>query len=421
MKNILLNATLFALASVIYMAPSFAEKNDGKDKVILSFSTAGDSRQDPAKPDPSVVQAGQIGVGQCPEPFDAGLVANPGLSGQDCKWLQNTKAWARIINSIQKQKPNLFFVNGDMINGYGKASLPVIRGFKVKPDTEIVNPTLTDIKNSDLMQFYTQYAYWRGMVANLMENGTYVVPVTGNHEVQCARCGEKGKTAQVENENAWRDNMGDLILDNARFTSIIGKAPQNFDLANHPGVADGVTTDQSQLSYSFDVGPSHFAIINTDAVGKDGYAPTKWLDADLIAAEVHGAKHIFVFGHKPATFYLGGPSSADLPSKTASLNNTDPDAAAEFWAVINKHKATYFCGHEHTYNTSKPFGLESLQVLVGAGGSDFEWKVSPVPSDRMYSWATVNIFESGKVVMNTYGFDDTMIHPIVRLETIKLK
>ena len=50
MKNILLNATLFTLASVIYMAPSFAEKNNGKDKVILSFSTAGDSRQDPANP-----------------------------------------------------------------------------------------------------------------------------------------------------------------------------------------------------------------------------------------------------------------------------------------------------------------------------------------------------------------------------------
>jgi hypothetical protein len=418
--KILLNATLFTLASVIYMAPSFAERKHGNDKVILSFSTVGDSRQDPEFPDPSVVQRGKKGVGKCPEPFEDGLSVNPGLSGQDCKWLQNTKAWARIINSIQKQKPNLFFFNGDMINGYGKASLPVIRGSKQIPDTEIVKPTLTDFKNSDFMQFYTQYAFWRGMVANLMENDIYVVPVPGNHEVQCARCGIKGKTAQVENENAWRDNMGDLILDNARFTSILGQAPQNFDLTNHPGNADGDKTDQSQLSYSFDVGSSHFAIINTDAVGKDGYAPTNWLDADLFAAEVHGAKHIFVFGHKPAMYYYG-PAGADAPENTASLNDKNPVAAEKFWAVINKNKATYFCGHEHTYNISKPFGLESHQVLVGAGGSDFEWKVSPVPSDRMYSWATVNIFESGKVVMSTYGFDDTMIHPIVKLATIQLK
>ena len=108
--KILLNATLFTLASVIYMAPSFAERKHGNDKVILSFSTVGDSRQDPEFPDPSVVQRGKKGVGKCPEPFEDGLSVNPGLSGQDCKWLQNTKAWARIINSIQKQKPNLFFL-----------------------------------------------------------------------------------------------------------------------------------------------------------------------------------------------------------------------------------------------------------------------------------------------------------------------
>jgi hypothetical protein len=417
MKNTLLSTTLLIVSTVIYMTPSFADNSRNNDKVILSFSTVGDSRQDPKNPDPSVVQSSQKGVGKCPQPFDDGLIDNPGLSGQDCKWLQNTKAWARIMRSIQTQKPNLLFFNGDMINGYGKASVPVIRGSKTTPDTEISNPTITDLKNSDLMQFYTQYGFWRGMVSNLMETGIYLIPVPGNHEVQCIRC---GKTAQVENENAWRDNMGDLILDQSRFTSILGQAPQNFDLANKPGIADEITTDQAQLSYSFDVGPSHFAIINTDAVGKDGYAPTKWLEADLVAAEGHGAKHLFVFGHKPAVFYYGGPSDAPKPSKTASLNDTDPVAAAEFWNVINHHKATYFCGHEHTYNVSRPFNAKSLQVLVGAAGSDFEWKASPVASDRMYSWATVKIFKSGKVVMNTYGFDDTMVHRVIKLETITL-
>jgi Calcineurin-like phosphoesterase len=417
MKKTILNATFFTIASVIYMTPSFSETRRDNDKVVLSFSTVGDSRQDPKNPDPSVVQNAQIAVGKCPQPFDDGLIDNPGLSGQDCKWLQNTKAWARIMNSIQTQKPNLLFFNGDMINGYGKASVPVIRGSKTTPDTEISNPNITDLKNSDFVQFYTQYGFWRGMVANLMETGTYLVPVPGNHEVQCIRC---GKTAQVENENAWRDNMGDLILDQSRFTFLLGQAPQHFDLANNPGIADGVTTDQAQLSYSFDVGTSHFTIINTDAVGKDGYAPTKWLDADLLAAEGHGSKHLFVFGHKPAVFYKGGPLNAPNPSKTASLNDTDPVAAAEFWNVIDHHKATYFCGHEHTYNVSRPFNAKSLQVLVGAAGSDFEWKSSPVASDRMYSWATVKIFKSGKVVMNTYGFDDTIAHPVVNLETITL-
>jgi hypothetical protein len=248
-----------------------------------------------------------------------------------------------------------------------------------------------------------------------MLNMGYVVPVPGNHEVQCKRC---SKTAQVQNENAWRDNMGDLILDPTRFNALLGKAPENFDVTNVPGSADGLTTDQSQLSYSFDVGTSHFVVINTDPVGKDGYAPTHWLETDLSTAESHGAKHLFVFGHKPAIFYH---YSGSAPSSTSSLNDKDAAAAVAFWNVINSHKATYFSGHEHTYNITKPFGLNSYQVLVGAGGSPFESSVpTSVATDRMYSWATVSIYKNGKVVLNTWGFDDTMINPIKKIQTIKL-
>jgi hypothetical protein len=417
-KQILLAASV-SLVAAIYSAPSIAVV---ADPVVLTFSTVGDSRQDSVNIDPSVKQLSQVGVGNCQTPSGAtGLTPNPGLSGQDCKWLQNSKAWSRIMRTIQSQKANLLFFNGDMIMGYGKAGVPVTRNGTGVAEAAIASPTISDVLNSDLMQSYKQYAFWRGMIANLMETGTYVVPVPGNHEVQCKRC---SKVAQVENENAWRDNMGDLILDSARFNNLLGTAPQNFSTANAPAIAglDGVTTDQSQLSYSFDVGASHFVVINTDAVGKDGYAPTNWLDADLFAAEAHGAKRIFVFGHKPAMFYNVG---AVVGTQTSSLNDKDPVAGPAFWAVINKHKATYFSGHEHTYNVSKPFSLNSYQVLVGAGGSPFEAVAGTlalplVATDRMYSWATVKIFQSGKVQMDTYGFDETMNNPVVKLDTILL-
>jgi len=351
--------------------------------------------------------------GNCQVPSGTGLTPNPGLSGQDCKWLQNTAAWSLLMRTIQSQKANILFFNGDMIMGYGKADVPVTR-LKGVGETAIANPSISDILNSDVMQSYKQYAFWRGMVANLMETGTYVVPVPGNHEVQCKRCGKK---AQVENENAWRDNMGDLILDTARFNSPLGK-PVNFDPKNAPSTLDGITTDQSQLSYSFDVGTNHFVVINTDAVGMDGHAPTKWLDADLTAADNKGAKHHFIFGHKPAYYYEYTGFAA---SSTNSLNDNDAPATKDFWTVINAHKATYFCGHEHEYNVSKPLGLNSYQVLVGTGGSPFDAATAPVvKTDRMYAWATVQIYSSGKVVMNTYGFDDTLKNPVKKLATITL-
>ena len=341
------------------------------DSAILTFSTVGDSRQDPVNFDPTTAP----------------------LSGQDAIWLQNTRAWSRIIRSIEDQRSNFLFFNGDMIMGYGKASVPAN------------NTTIAGIVNSDLLKFYQQYAFWRGMVAGLMEKSTYVVPVPGNHETQCKACGKK---AQVENENAWRANMGDLIFDNTRLLKLFGEAPDYENVGNN-GTYDGLTTDQSKLSYSFDLEGSHFVVINTDPVGNDAHAPTNWLAADLSSAEARGAQHFFVFGHKPAyTYYYG----ANLPAGPSGLDN-DPASRDAFWNVIEQYGATYFCGHEHVFNMMQPRasqGGKAWQVLVGSGGSPFE--ASPTNTtfnhvtDRDYAWATVKVYRNGLVKMTAYGFND---------------
>ena len=196
------------------------EGDDDRDQVALSFSTVGDSRQDPKK-------------------FDS--TTSP-LSSQDKIWLQNTKAWSRIMRSIQAQKSDLLFFNGDMIMGYGNATIPLNAA------------TVDGVIGSDLMKFYRQYGFWRGMVANLMETGTYVVPVPGNHETQCndavseSGCGGvSGKHAMQENEEAWRQNMGDLILDDTRFQNLFGEKPSYEATGDNRSATDGLTTDQTQL------------------------------------------------------------------------------------------------------------------------------------------------------------------------------
>ena len=91
------------------------------------------------------------------------------------------------MREIQAKKSNMMFFNGDMIMGYGKADVPA--------DTS----TVSAIVGSQLVKMYKQYAFWRGMTAPMMETGTYIFPVPGNHEVQCnsavdATC-VSGKTA----------------------------------------------------------------------------------------------------------------------------------------------------------------------------------------------------------------------------------
>lgn len=407
-----LSAALCA-ATLLNAAPSFAA-----DPVIFSFATVGDSRQDPSKPDPTTLLPNNTGS----------------LLPQDAQWLQNTKAWSRILRTVQSQKANMLFVNGDMIMGYGRAAVPSAWSTTV--------PTVSGVIGSDLVKFYTQYAYWRGMVANTFETNTYVMPVPGNHEVQCSSsvttntgasgCAS-GKFAYAENEDAWRANMGDLIGDlntNTRFQTVVGAAAQNVSGLTSATAPTGstdpsISTNQADLSYSFDIntaiGLLHFAVINTDATGFDSHVPMGWLSTDFSSAKLRGAVKFFVFGHKPAFTY--NYAAATGGSMSAAGLDVDLAARNAFWKLMAQYNATYFSGHEHTTHIDQhadPTGTYSAtpwQVLVGSGGSPFDDKlVGTCPScseptltspiDRYYAWATVRVHQSGAVTLDAYGFDD---------------
>jgi hypothetical protein len=376
---------LGGLLSLSMLASQPALADDDED-VLLTFSTVGDSREDPT---------------------------TVGLTAQNKIWLQNTKAWSRLIDEIGAQKPKMLFFNGDMIMGYGNADPALV--------------TAGNVGTSDFYKYGRQYAFWRGMVAALLEKGTYVVPVPGNHETQSKPAGKK---SQVANEEAWRANMGDLIIDSDRFPAIVGQAAENFsgnlagtDALAYPGSGDGLTTSQQQLSYSFDVKDSHFVVINTDPVGKDAHAPTAWLAADLSAAQLRGQKHVFVFGHKPAYpyVYMTGATPSGLKAGTAA------GEAGDFWNLIELYKATYFCGHEHIFDVSQPGALNgnpaAWQVIVGSGGSPFDAAPTDVTlnpaTDRTYAWATVKVRASGKVDIDAYGFSDTF-GPTKKIKHISL-
>jgi hypothetical protein len=375
-----------SLAALATLMPAHAATADARDDsaVVLSFSTVGDSRQDLDKPDPTTLP----------------------LSGQDATWLQNTQAFSRIMRSIAAEKSSFLFFNGDMIMGYGKAGIPA--------DTSSVPA----IVGSDLMKFYRQYGFWRGMVAELMEQGTYVVPVPGNHETQWKAGGKK---AQVENENAWRDNMGDLILDDARFSRMFGETPSFENVADN-GHYDHLASDQSKLSYSFDFRGAHFAIINTDPVKGDAHAPTGWLREDFAEAKARGIEHFFVFGHKPAFTY-----AYDLLAPTAPAGlDVDPAARDLFWNLIEEYGATYFCGHEHIFNMSQPLkaqGGKAWQVLVGSGGSPFDAAPTATTAnpatDRTYAWATIKVLGDGSEKIDAWGFDD-QFGPTRHLQSVRI-
>ncbi len=339
------------------------------DPVVLTLATVGDSRAERG----------------------AAELNGQAVDGQDARWLQNTPVLVRLLDAIEEQHPNLLVFNGDLIMGY----------------------------TPDAREMDREYAFWRGVMARLIVHGTYVLPVPGNHEVQRADPGRKGKIARPENEALWRDNMGDLVIDQARFARATGQAAQAFDPASTPAVggADGIRTDQSRLTYSLDVQGVHIAVINSDAVGRDAHAPVAWLAADLAAAQARGLHRMFVFGHKPAfTYHVQG---AD---KFAGFD-ADPPNQQAFWDLVERYHATYFCGHQHIFHMSQPRlagGGSAWQVIVGSGGSPFELEQPDGnPEDRMYAWAQVQVHRSGRAQVTIWGFLDPQ-GPVARYETVDL-
>ena len=327
--------------------------------VIFKFATVGDSRAEPNAPE---------------------------NTRQDEIWLQSTTAWARMLHEIEQRRPQALFFNGDMVYGYRK----------------------------DLAALDREYAYWRGMVAGFMERGTYVIPVPGNHEVQWPVTlpdGSAAKLAQEVKERAWRANMGDLIIDPARWRKLTGVALHAWNVDHAPaktsdGGTDEITTDQRQLSYSFDVEAIHFAIINTDPVDHDASAPVAWLRQDMAAAKLRGARHFFVFGHKPAfTYFPAGTGKSKLDGF-----DVRPAVRDAFWDVIGKYEATYFCGHQHVYHASQPHGGKAWQVIAGTAGSPFSIKPgqSARAEDRVYAWVEVAVHQNGNVILQAWGFDEKL-------------
>ncbi len=375
--------------------------------IVLTFSTVGDSRAQPA---------------------------TAGATTQDARWLQNSKAWSRILREAAAKKSQLMLFNGDMVMAYGNADSTV--------SASVAMPTAATTAaykaTNDYVKATAQYAFWRGMVAPFMEQGMYVVPVAGNHEVQCnatysSTCGTgpsyapTSKFALASNEKTWRENMSDLILDTTRISSMFGATvAANLNLSSvGTTYLDGQSTDQTGLSFSFDFKGSHFAIVNTDPVGGDSTAPTNWLKADLAAAAGRGITRMFVFGHKPAYTYdylgTGATPAAGLDLYTGTAATVAKRDA--FWDTIETYHATYFCGHEHTFNVQQPRLSSSgsaWQVLVGGGGSPFDPATSVHIYDRFYSWATVSVHQAGGVDINAWGFDETY-GPTKLLATINLQ
>lgn len=265
----------------------------------------------------------------------------------------------RLFTEIQHLNPlpKYLFMTGDIVMGY-------------------INDTVALAK---------QLTAWRQIYEShpLSSTSIQLIAIPGNHETQDKNAGKKSFVA-------------------AERTFVRIMAPY-IKGSNGPGVggADGLITDQSKLTYSFDSNGDHFIIINTDPVGKDGITSYNWIKNDLQQAEANHARHIFAFGHKPAYSSPVTPQGGlDAPATLAQRDS--------LWKYLEKYNCeAMFSAHEHLWDSIHPHTGKTWQVINGDGGS----RVEPAwvgPGKQYYGYTLVNLYTDKKVNVMGLGRNTSM-------------
>ncbi|HTA27146.1 MAG TPA: metallophosphoesterase [Bacteroidia bacterium] len=251
----------------------------------------------------------------------------------------------RLFKEVSEMKPlpRMLIINGDLVLGYC---------------------------DGDTVKLANELRAWIKLYKEspLAATSVKLIAFPGNHET-AEKIGS-GKIATVSDERTFVREMKDYIAgDN-------GPHYTGF----RPGT-DSLMSDQSKLTYSFDFGGDHYVIFNSDGVARESHLPYHWLEKDLKQARDNGARHIFLFAHKPAwaTSHSGEAGLDDFKAARDSA-----------WAVMEKYNADiYFCSHYHFWDTICPHRGKTYEVVCGNAGA-------PGPKDWVGPY---------------YGFTVVKVHP----------
>ncbi len=312
-----------------------------------------------------------------------------------------------IARRSAEDKIDLLVFPGDLITGY------------VKRDA----PTVSECNRRSLQ-------LWRGKAEPLLKAGIEVRVTAGNHDVAAL---------QPENVGVRCGHNYPYTPDPANF--VVFQEILHDMLAGNPGPAVDLG-----LTYSFDMGPCHFAMLNVYTMLRDNAVTDEaiaWLEKDLAAAEAQG-KLLFVAAHAPAfpgskhvwdslPFFDPTYDCAGYDRRFGIDRRTERD---RLWNILKKHKViAYLCGHDHVTQIQEVEGVwhcvaggltRKLYPLNGAPGdttpnsilydgayqnprASFNW---PWDTDKKSYWGWLLFkIEGRKVTMDVIGSDAQPTNP----------
>ncbi|MBU0731332.1 metallophosphoesterase [Patescibacteria group bacterium] len=247
-----------------------------------------------------------------------------------------------------------------------------------------------------------------------------LLPVPGNHELNFYDTDTGTEAPNPGAIDAWlawfKQNSYDKYAGN-------GPTPTG----DNP---DDLVRDESDLTYSFNIGDVHFLIINTDTLNtktdaKTGlvmerWIPINWVKDDLEKAQADPAiSAIIVMGHRPArseTRTAEYAETAILDTPAHPFDKMLMEAMKE-----NDKVRAYIASHLHTWSASRlEKGKGTWQVVSGNAGAELDGDWHP-QGGPYFGYCLLDIYQDGKVVLRSYGrplppdsqkiYEDTPVAP----------
>ena len=238
-----------------------------------------------------------------------------------------------------------------------------------------------------------------------MAEKTTLVPLPGNHEMLKKVGDDKDRDEEIEVPNPATNARWLKWLRDSGFDSFAKVANGPTDAPPNP---DKLADDQSEMTYSFNLGDVHFVVINTDTLTTDidkdtkaphiGWVPYHWIEADIRSAQANPKlSAIFLIGHKPIMDRPRSEEDAVLNTKNHPLG----DQLQTMFKANDKIRA-YLCAHEHFFDCSRLEKAPQVwQVIAGNAGSKLNGKWDPT-GGTFFGFSQINVYSSGKVVLVNY-------------------
>jgi calcineurin-like phosphoesterase family protein len=234
-----------------------------------------------------------------------------------------------------------------------------------------------------------------------------LIPLPGNHEMLKKVHEDKDDEDKVEVPNHATDARWLKWLHNSGFDTFAKAANGPTNASPNP---DQLANDQSEMTYSFNIGDVHFIVINTDTlntnIDKDtnashtGWIPYHWIEQNVRSAQANPkVSAIFLIGHKPI---MEHPQAEE--KEKAILNTKKHPLGDQLQALFqaNDKVRAYLCAHEHLWNCSRLEKAPQVwQVIVGNAGSKLNSKWNP-PGGTFFGFSQINVYDSGKIGLVNY-------------------